>query len=454
MLTATRPEATGLNEALLGDMYMRLERLEGELARLHAGLPNPPGSRATAADGGDGGGETKPVISLSGPTPRDNPWPAPRPSARDTPSPADLVGPEYDLLRVACDSNPAAVVALDGAGRVRLWNRAAALLFGWSAGEVLGSPPPFLPPDRREEHASLVRYPRSVLDGQELATVRCDRRGDGVPVRLSVAESRCGGVVFSLRPDAPAADRTPDPRPAMSPAGHPDAAVDFAADRTAGALVTLGRATAGVVHDFNNLLTAVLGSAGLLREGLDPAADSHHLATDIVTAAELGGAMCRDLLAVARPSPGTPAQTDLSRHARRYERLVRRVAGAGTALHLDLADGLPPGQVPQSEFAQVLLNLAATAAEGLASAGGTLTIATSVETVPPGRADWPGHVTPGRYVVLAVSDRGPGGSARLTPTRGVGLSVVGDILARHGGHLALEADGLSGTCVRAYFREA
>lgn len=486
MLTATRPDATGFNEALLGDMYLRIERLEAEVTRLRAAPPRP-GTEALEDDawadhslGEDGSStDTRPVIALGHPTPRENAWPAPRATLRDTPHPAGPLdandAPDHDLLRVAFDLNPDAVVGVDGRGRVRLWNRAAVTMFGWSADEVLGSPPPFLPADRHEEHASLVRYPRSVIAGQELATVRRNRLGEPVPVRLSVSESRCGGVVFALRADTATGDRTPDPRPAMEPADPAGAAVTLAGDATAGAMVTLGRAAAGAVHDFNNLLTAVLGFAGLLREQFDAAdpadRDGHDLATDILAAAELGGELCRTLLGVTRPTPGTPAQTDLTSHVARHERLVRKLAGARTTVRLDLAAGLPSGQIPHAEFAQVLLNLAKNAAEAMDPVGGTLTIRTAAETVPPGRADWPAHVAPGRYVVLAVSDRGPGtglnrdaaglrdlcrpgATGRPETNHGLGLAIVGDILDRHGGHLTLEADALTGTTFRVYLREA
>ncbi len=477
MLTATRPQAAPPREDFLGDMYLRLERLEAEVGRLRASAERPGTEVFEAHDWDapdplhslheDGSStETRPEINLSAPTPAENPWPAPRPSPRDTPWPANPPDPDHDLLRVAFDLNPDAIVAVDGLGLVRLWNRAAVALFGWPADEAVGSPPPFLPADRREEHASLVRYPRSVIPGQELATVRRNRLGEPVAVRLSVTESRCGGVDFALRPDAAPADRTPDPRPAMPPTAANGEAIDLAGDRSTGAMVTLGRAAAGVAHDFNNLLTAVLGSAGLLRERLDAAdADGRDLATDIVTAAELAGQMCRNLVGVARPSPGTPARTDLNSHVVMYRRLLGKLAGSHTAIRLELADNLAPGQIPQAEFAQVLLNLAQNAAESMEPTGGTLTIATSAETVAPGSL---GHAAPGRYVVLTVSDRGPGvGLNRDAATLrdlcrpgvaarpdALGLAVVADILARHGGHLTLEADATTGTSFRVAFREA
>ena len=100
MLTATRPQAAPPREDFLGDMYLRLERLEAEVGRLRASAERP-GTEVfeaqdwDAPDAGhslheDGSStETRPEISLGERTPAGNPWPAPRPSPRDTPWPAN-----------------------------------------------------------------------------------------------------------------------------------------------------------------------------------------------------------------------------------------------------------------------------------------------------------------------------------------------------------------------------
>lgn len=348
VLTANRPQAAPPREEFLGDMYLRLERLEAEVRRLRESAERPgtevfeaqdwdapDAGRSLHEDGSNT--ETRPEIDLNALTPPSNPWPAPRPSPRDTP------------------------------------------------------------------------WPTSAPD-------------HGAPEAVPAVE-----------------------------------ALDLAGDRSAGAMLTLGRAAAGVAHDLNDLLTAILGSAGLLRERLDADPDGRDLASDIITAAEHAGALCRNLVGVARPSFGTPARTDLTRQVTTYRRLLGKLAGAHVEVRFDLADDLPPAEIPPAEFAQVLLNLAQNAAEALGPAGGTLTIATSAETV-----------AAGRHVVLTVSDRGPGvglnrdaASLRDLCRPGVaprpdalGLTVVADILTRHGGHLTLEADAATGTSLRVAFRAA
>jgi PAS domain S-box-containing protein len=434
-VTERRAEVVA-GESYLGDMYLRLERLEAEVSRLRPA------------------GETKPSITLGAITPPITLWPAPRtlppeppkllPASAPAPVEGFRGGPDVDMLRTAIDLSPVATVALDGRGLVRLWNAAAERLLGWPANEVIGAPPPFLPVDRREEHASLVRYPRSVIPGQDLATVRLTSAGAALPVRLTVTQSRCGGVVFTLRPERPAVPRLPDPRPATPPEPPVVEAGPLPPDADT-ALLTLGRSAAAAAHALNNTLTAVRGFAGLLGERLRPAGDPDgccELARDILAAAELGTETCRHLLGLARPAPGTPEQTDLVSHVSRYEHLLRRVAGPQAGLRLALDPAAGSGQVPHAEFAQVLFNLVQDAGEAFTAPGGAVAVTTATEEVEPGRPDWPADTPPGHYAVLEVAG-GAIGRPRL------GRRIAAELVARHGGHLTTAAN-----TTRVYFRRA
>jgi len=89
-------------------------------------------------------------------------------------------------LQTLIDASPLAIVALDPDARVRLWNRAAERIFGWSAQEVLGALPPYIPEDRQQESRA---FQRQVLrEGQmfsDLETRR--RRKDGSLIDVSIS---------------------------------------------------------------------------------------------------------------------------------------------------------------------------------------------------------------------------------------------------------------------------
>ncbi len=436
-------------DAPLADLLARVEQQEERLRRMEATLralarlpdapapqPSPPATltdtkRAASA-------VTPPIIPLPA-----RPKPAGRPTVHGLPP--DRPEAEADLLRAAVDLAPEATVGVDAAGAVRVWNPAAAKLFGWSAGEVIGSSPPFLPDDRADEHADLLRGGPA----RDVPTVRRGKDGALIPVRVTVAPGRSGGVVFTFRADETIAPHPPD------------------ADPTAGRFVALGRALAGVVHDFNNLLSVIQGHAELLAEKAEPGSPQREAADTIAATTDLAAGVTRHLLAVAKPEPGTPPRTDINLLLGRLDRVLRAVLGARITLAVTPAPGLGLAAVHPAELTQVLLNLATNARDAMPD-GGTFTVRTAAQFAGAGRPGWPADGPAGEFVVLTVGDTGAGMDeatrARVfdpffttKPTgvgTGIGLTTVRDVVARAGGHIELESEPGWGTQVRVYFRKA
>lgn len=89
-----------------------------------------------------------------------------------------------DLLMTVIDASPAGITVLDGEGNVRAWNRAAERIFGWQKEEVLGRPLPIVPPNKREEHRTLLGR---ALAGETLAGIEVVRRKkDGSPIDIGL----------------------------------------------------------------------------------------------------------------------------------------------------------------------------------------------------------------------------------------------------------------------------
>jgi PAS domain S-box-containing protein len=105
-----------------------------------------------------------------------------------------------ELLRATVESSPVAIVEVDGSGRVTRWNPAAEEMFGWTAAEAIGRPPPNVPAEMRDEFRGLVRDTAAgrALSGHETYRVRKD--GSRVDVELSAAPIRdsSGDVVSQM----------------------------------------------------------------------------------------------------------------------------------------------------------------------------------------------------------------------------------------------------------------
>jgi PAS domain S-box-containing protein len=432
----TAPTAGPTSETVLAELIARVEEQDEKIRRLDAtlrALARLPADTADAPPTAPALVETKPTASA--PT---VPWPVRSPPAAS----------ELELLRAAVDLASEAVVGVDAAGAVRVWNGAAARMFGWSAGEVLGGPPPFVPDDKADEHAELLRRGRAAV-----TTVRRRKDGGLVPVRVAAAPAKGGGAVFAFRAVDTVADEG-----AVQPHGPP-------ADPAVGRFATLGRALAGVAHDFNNLLAVIRAHAELLAERSDPGSADRDAAETIAATAELAADATRHLLAVARPQPTTPPRTDVNQLVARLARVLRAVVGARVAVAVTTADGLGLAQVHPAELTQVLLNLATNARDAMPD-GGTLTVRTAAQPAGPDRPGWPGDVPGGEFVVLTVADTG-GGMDADTRSRafdpffttkadgtGLGLAAVREVVTRAGGHVEVESEPGWGTQVRVYLRKA
>ncbi len=136
-------------------------------------------------------------------------------------------------------------------------------------------------------------------------------------------------------------------------------------------LDAVGLLAGGLSHDFNNILTAVSGSAEMLRIEKDPRERSE-LLDEIIAARDRGAALTRQLLSFARREVRQPRVVELAEHIRGMERLLQRVAGDRQRVRLELAPDsrvrVDPGQLEQA-----LVNLVANARDAMPN-GGACTI--------------------------------------------------------------------------------
>jgi len=137
----------------------------------------------------------------------------------------------------------------------------------------------------------------------------------------------------------------------------------------------IGRLAGGVAHDFNNVLTAVIGLAELLQEKLEPGHPAHREAEGIVGAGERAAALVGRLLAFTRGQLRKPVAVDLNEVVQLMAFLLERVLGADIELRLDLDHGRHTVDADAAELEQVVLNLAVNARDAMPE-GGVLTIET------------------------------------------------------------------------------
>ncbi|HEU5261937.1 MAG TPA: response regulator [Gemmatimonadales bacterium] len=228
-------------------------------------------------------------------------------------------------------------------------------------------------------------------------------------------------------------------------------------------LEAVGRLAGGVAHDFNNVLTAILGSTELLLLDTAPTAPRREELEIIRDAGVRARDLIRQLLAFSARQVLNPTVLDLNHLVTNLNRMLRRLIGEDIALDAALAPDLGAVRADAGQLEQVLVNLAVNACDAMPQ-GGRLTIRTANAEVT--NADTPAHrdVPPGRYVVLQVTDTGVGmdheTQAHLfepffsTKPRGkgagLGLATVYGIALQSGGHVTVESAPGAGATFRIY----
>ncbi len=339
------------------------------------------------------------------------------------------------LAQCALDQCAEAALLADAEGGLIYANSAACTLFGYRSEELL---------ERKLEEL----LPEPLAEGgvrQETVCQHRDGRRLAVEVVLSqpVVEGR--SFQFALVREIGDRQRLEDQL------------------REARKMEAVGRLVAGVSHDFNNLLTAILLYTGLLLSQLPAESPLRRQAEQVNLAAERGRSLVSQLTALGGRRSLEPTLLSLNEVLEGVRDMLARLLGEHISLETSYGERLGVVRADRTQMEQMLVNLAVNARDAMPE-GGVLRIATANFTVGEGSAQrYPG-MTPGQYVRLTVSDTGCGMDE---PTRthalepffttkplgqgtGLGLSTVHEIVRQSRGQLIVESALGRGTQVQVF----
>jgi len=226
----------------------------------------------------------------------------------------------------------------------------------------------------------------------------------------------------------------------------------------------IGKLTGCVAHDFNNLLGVISGNLELAHEALGSGdSEIDKLLEPARRAAERGSSLTRSLLAFSRQQPLSPRVSDLNALARDMTELLRRTLPSNIGIEFVGGTGLWACEVDPGQLQNALLNLVVNARDAMPD-GGRLTIETRNARIDDDYASAHEELSPGQYVMLAVSDTGMGmppdviarafepffTTKGIGQGTGLGLSMVYGFAKQSGGHVAIYSEVGSGTSVKLY----
>jgi nitrogen-specific signal transduction histidine kinase len=228
-----------------------------------------------------------------------------------------------------------------------------------------------------------------------------------------------------------------------------------AALRQAHKLEAVGRLAGGIAHEFNNILTTIVGHAVMLTDRLAETDERREHASEIQRSAERAASLTRQLLVFSGKHIARTSSIDLGRMLTDMRTAIERVAGGSVRCRYELADDLWPVRSDTAQLHQLVLNLIVNASEAMPD-GGTIKMTTANVCAAAERA---GHTAPpdletipeGDYVRLRVCDTGAGMSSDTLvhlfepffttkeQGTGLGLAAVHGIVQQCEGHVRVRS---------------
>ncbi|HTT18036.1 MAG TPA: PAS domain S-box protein [Candidatus Sulfotelmatobacter sp.] len=354
-------------------------------------------------------------------------------------------------LALIVDSSQDAIIGKNLDGIITHWNTGAEAIYGYTALEMIGRNISVLcPPDRPDEIPGIIAKIRRGERVEYFESVRVTKDGRRLNMSISVSpiHDTDGRVVGA------------------SAIGRNITAQKKIEDqlRQSQKMEAVGRLAGGVAHDFNNLLGIVTACTELLRGRVD--GDSLEYVDNIREAAKRGAALTRQLLAFSRRQPVQTQMLDLNERLKEVSKLLKPLMGDDVEIMLPSPSGSAIVEADPGQLDQIVLNLAVNSRDAMPH-GGKLIIETGVFDLDASFAR-EHSMSPGRYVMLAVSDNGMG-MDEATRSRifepffttkesgkgsGLGLATVYGIVKQSGGHIWVYSEPSRGTTFKIYLPSA
>jgi PAS domain S-box-containing protein len=226
---------------------------------------------------------------------------------------------------------------------------------------------------------------------------------------------------------------------------------------------SVGKLAGGVAHDYNNMLSIIIGYAELAQMKLDSADAVQENLKQILSAANRSRDITRQLLAFARKQTIVPKILDFNASIESTFKLLRNLLGENIDLNWKPQNGLWPIKMDTSQLDQILANLCINARDAIVDVG-KLTVETGKIHFSQSHCNTQPGLVPGDYVMLTISDNGCGMAPEILDHifepffttkqvgegTGLGLAMVYGVVKQNHGHIDVSSEPGKGTSIRIY----
>jgi len=357
---------------------------------------------------------------------------------------------ERKRLTAALDQAGEAIVMTDAQGVIEFVNPAFEKATGYGAKEAVGQTPRILRSGKHNEEFYQELW-ATISGGETWKGQMTNRRKDGSlfteQATISPVRDTKGKIVNYV---AVKRDMTEQLR----------LEAQF---QQAQKMEAVGLLAGGVAHDYNNMLSVILGYTELAMHKVTPEHALYGDLEEIYKAGMRSSDITRQLLAFARKQTIAPVVLDLNQSVEASLKMLRRLIGENVSLAWLPKSGLSPVKMDPMQIDQILANLCVNARDAIASVG-KITIETGQTSLSDVDCAERSGLTPGDYVTLAISDDGCGMDKETLShifepffTRkevgkgtGLGLSTVYGIVKQNRGFISVYSETGRGTTFKIY----
>jgi two-component system NtrC family sensor kinase len=225
----------------------------------------------------------------------------------------------------------------------------------------------------------------------------------------------------------------------------------------------IGQLAGGVAHDFNNILTAIIGYAHLALLKMSDDDPLRHYLHQILESSEKATVLTQSLLAFSRKQTVHLTSIDLNKLIRDFQKFLQRILQEDIELKTICTDNALPVMVDRGQIEQILMNLVTNARDAMPK-GGSLTIETGLLEWDEEFVKFHGYGEPGKYAIISATDTGIGMDEKTSEKifepffttkeqgkgTGLGLAMVYGIVKKHNGHINVYSELGKGTTFKIF----
>ncbi len=225
----------------------------------------------------------------------------------------------------------------------------------------------------------------------------------------------------------------------------------------------IGTLAGGVAHDFNNILSVIMGYGTMVMDCLEDGSTSKKDIKEVLTAAERAATLTKRLLVFSRKQVVEVKPVNINETILSLQKMLNRIISENIDFKLDLADKPLVVMADAGQIEQVLMNLTVNAKDVMPD-GGHLTISTRLEEIDDTYIAAFGYGRPGKYALITVTDTGSGMDEEtrqkifepffttkgIGEGTGLGLSIAYGIVKQHHGYINVDSEPGHGAIFKIY----